>query len=108
MKKKEEGRRKKEDEEEQNQKEGRRRTMKKMKNMKMKKQMKKHVNDDLMLFSSFCVPCVSLHSRNISRGIAKTLGQVLRMGQVRPVFFLERLQRSGVIKLSILGPGTVP
>ena len=64
--------------------------------------------DDLMLFSSFCVPCVSLHSRNISRGIAKTLGQVLRMGQVCPVFFLERLQRSGVIKLSILGPGTVP
>ena len=43
MMKKEEGRRKKEDEEEQNQKEGRRRTMKKMKNMKMKKQMKKHV-----------------------------------------------------------------
>ena len=81
--------------------------MKKMKNMQMKKQMKKHVNDDLMLFSSFCVPCVSLHSRNISRGIAKTLGQVLRMGQVCPVFFLERLQRSGVIKLSILGPGTL-
>ena len=76
--------------------------MKKIKKqMKMNKQMKKAFND-LMLFS-FSETHVFHSTEHLERH-CQDLGTSASHGSgVSPYFFFERLQRSGVIKLSILG-----